>query len=109
MPRKGHSEEQIVAALLQAEAVEKVTDICPNLSISQATEWCCCPPSVNPEGQAQIHPLINELEIGDQLVRNCSQIGCGSVLECGTRTVRFHVLASLACMGGKLRLVRQLH
>jgi len=37
MPRKGHSEEQIVAALQQAEAGEKVTDICRKLSISQAT------------------------------------------------------------------------
>jgi len=37
MPRKGHSEEQIVAALQQAEAGEKVTDLCRKLSISQAT------------------------------------------------------------------------
>ena len=37
MPRKGHSEEQVVAALQQAEAGEKVTDICRKLSISQAT------------------------------------------------------------------------
>ena len=37
MPRKGHSEEQIVAALQHAEAGEKVTDLCRKLSISQAT------------------------------------------------------------------------
>ena len=37
MPRKGHSEEQIVAALQQAETGEKVTDLCRKLSISQAT------------------------------------------------------------------------
>jgi putative transposase len=37
MPRKGHSEEQIVAALQQAETGEKVAEICRKLSISQAT------------------------------------------------------------------------
>lgn len=37
MPKKGHTEEQIVAALQQAEAGEKVTDICRKLAISQAT------------------------------------------------------------------------
>jgi len=37
MPKKGHSEEQIVAALQQAETGEKVTEICRKLSISQAT------------------------------------------------------------------------
>ena len=37
MPKKGHSEEQIVAALQQAEAGEKVGDICRKMSISQAT------------------------------------------------------------------------
>jgi putative transposase len=37
MPRKGHTEEQIVAALQQAETGERVTDICRKMSISQAT------------------------------------------------------------------------
>jgi putative transposase len=37
MPKKGHSEEHIVAALQQAEAGEKVTEICRKMSISQAT------------------------------------------------------------------------
>jgi putative transposase len=37
MPRKGHNEEQIVAALQQAETGEKVAEICRKLSISQAT------------------------------------------------------------------------
>jgi putative transposase len=37
MPKKGHSEEQIVAALQQAEAGEKVADLCRKMSISQAT------------------------------------------------------------------------
>lgn len=34
---KGHSEEQIIAALKQQEAGAKTTDICRKLGISQAT------------------------------------------------------------------------
>ncbi len=37
MPRKGHSEEQIVTALQQAEAGEKAGEICRKMGISQAT------------------------------------------------------------------------
>lgn len=37
MPNKGHTEEQIIAALKQHEGGEKVTDICRKLSVSQAT------------------------------------------------------------------------
>jgi putative transposase len=37
MPKKGHTEEQIIAALKQQEAGEKTTDICRKLGISQAT------------------------------------------------------------------------
>jgi putative transposase len=37
VPKKGHSEEQIIAALKQYEGGEKTTDICRKLSISQAT------------------------------------------------------------------------
>jgi putative transposase len=37
MPKKGHSEEQIVAALRQGEAGEKVGDICRKIGISEAT------------------------------------------------------------------------
>jgi putative transposase len=37
MPKKGHTEEQIIAALKQQEAGEKTADICRNLGISQAT------------------------------------------------------------------------
>ena len=37
MPKKGHSEEQIVTALRQAEGGEKVADLCRKLAISQAT------------------------------------------------------------------------
>ena len=35
MPRKGHSEEQIVYALRQAEAGKKVSDICREMGVSQ--------------------------------------------------------------------------
>jgi putative transposase len=35
MPRKGHTEEQIMHALRQAEAGKKVSDICRELGISQ--------------------------------------------------------------------------
>jgi putative transposase len=35
MPRKGHSEEQIVFALRQAEAGKKVGDICREMGVSQ--------------------------------------------------------------------------
>jgi putative transposase len=37
MPKKGHTEEQIVAALKQYESGEKTADICRKLGISQAT------------------------------------------------------------------------
>jgi putative transposase len=37
MPKKGHTEEQIVAALQQAENGGKAADICRKMSISQAT------------------------------------------------------------------------
>lgn len=37
MPKKGHTEEQIIAALKQHESGEKTRDICRKLGISQAT------------------------------------------------------------------------
>jgi len=37
MPKKGHTEEQIIAALKQSEGGEKTADICRKLGISQAT------------------------------------------------------------------------
>jgi putative transposase len=37
MPKKGHSEEQIIAALKQYEGGEKVADICRKLGVSQAS------------------------------------------------------------------------
>lgn len=37
MPKKGHSEEQIIAALKQSESGEKTADVCRKLGISQAT------------------------------------------------------------------------
>jgi len=37
MPKKGHTEEQIIAALKQQEGGEKTAEICRKLGISQAT------------------------------------------------------------------------
>ena len=37
MPKKGHTEEQIIAALKQYEAGDKTADICRKLGVSQAT------------------------------------------------------------------------
>ena len=37
MPRKGHSEEQILQALRQAEGGEKAAEICRKLGISEQT------------------------------------------------------------------------
>ncbi|MGZ4815422.1 MAG: transposase [Terriglobales bacterium] len=37
MPKKGHTEEQIIAPLKQHEAGDKTTEICRKLGISQAT------------------------------------------------------------------------
>ena len=37
MPKKGHTEEQIISALKQFEGGEKSVDICRKLGISQAT------------------------------------------------------------------------
>jgi putative transposase len=36
MPKKGHSEEQIIAALKQSEGGDKTADICRKPGISQA-------------------------------------------------------------------------
>jgi putative transposase len=35
MPRKGHSEEQIIMALRQVEAGKKVSDVCREMGVSQ--------------------------------------------------------------------------
>lgn len=35
MPRKGHTEEQIIRALREAEGGKKVADICRDLGVSQ--------------------------------------------------------------------------
>ena len=35
MPRKGHSEEQIIRALREAEGGKKAADICRELGVSQ--------------------------------------------------------------------------
>jgi len=37
MPRKGHTEEQIIAALQQVEAGAKVGEVCQKAGISEAT------------------------------------------------------------------------
>jgi len=37
MPRKGHKEEQIIAALQQVESGEKVVEVCRKMGISEAT------------------------------------------------------------------------
>ena len=37
MPKKGHSEEQIITALKQYESGEKVADICRKMGVSQAS------------------------------------------------------------------------
>jgi Transposase len=37
IPKKGHTEEQIIAALKQYESGEKTADVCRKLGISQAT------------------------------------------------------------------------
>ena len=40
MPKKAHTEEQIVAVLRQGEAGEKVADICRKVGISEGTYYC---------------------------------------------------------------------
>lgn len=39
MPKKGHTEEQIVAVLRQVEAGARVAEICRKVGISQATYY----------------------------------------------------------------------
>src|ERR1700758_4023416 len=39
MPKKAHTEEQIVAVLQQGQAGEKVADICRNVGISEGTYY----------------------------------------------------------------------
>lgn len=39
MPKKSHSEEQIVGALQRVESGEKVDEVCRGLGISQATYY----------------------------------------------------------------------
>lgn len=46
VPKKGHSEEQIIAALKQYEGGEKVADICRKLGMSQAAFYEDAPISV---------------------------------------------------------------
>ena len=38
MPRKGHSEEQIIAALKQYESGDRVAEICRKLGVSELRE-----------------------------------------------------------------------
>ncbi len=37
MPKKGHTEEQIIAVLRQVEAGARVTEVCRKIGISEAT------------------------------------------------------------------------
>jgi putative transposase len=39
MPKRGHSEEKIVAVLRQVESGERVADICRKVGISEATYY----------------------------------------------------------------------
>ena len=39
MPKKGHTEEQIVAVLRHSEAGEKVSELCRKVGISEATYY----------------------------------------------------------------------
>lgn len=39
MPKKAHTEEQIVAVLQRGQAGEKVADICPKVGISEGTYY----------------------------------------------------------------------
>ena len=39
MPKKAHTEEQIVAVLQQGQAGEKVADICRKVGISEGTDY----------------------------------------------------------------------
>jgi putative transposase len=39
MPKKGHSEEQIVAVLRQVEAGARVEDVCRTVGVSEATYY----------------------------------------------------------------------
>jgi putative transposase len=41
MPKKGHTEEQIVAVLQQVEAGARVDDVCRKVGISQSTYYLC--------------------------------------------------------------------
>lgn len=47
MTRKGHTEEQIIAALQQAEAAAKAGELCRKLGISQAWGYRSCANSVS--------------------------------------------------------------
>ena len=40
MPKKQHTEEQIIAALRQHEAGDKAAEICSKLGVNQATSTC---------------------------------------------------------------------
>ncbi len=41
MPRKGHTEEQIIYALRQVEAGKKVGDVCREMGVSQQASYSC--------------------------------------------------------------------
>ena len=40
MPRKGHSEEQIITALRRVEGGTKVSDVCREMGVSQQAFYC---------------------------------------------------------------------
>jgi len=63
MSKKGHSEEQIITVLQQAENGDKVAEVCRKLSISQATFYTW------------------KKQYGDWASQNCESCG-----NCATRT-----------------------
>lgn len=52
MPRKSHTEEEIIYALRQAEAGEKVSEICRETGVSQRCDSCQPPPDSNHRSHA---------------------------------------------------------
>ena len=59
MPKKGHTEEQIIAALKQHEAGDETADVCRKLGISQAMIQSCIIPCAENGGR----PLVILIEL----------------------------------------------
>jgi putative transposase len=74
MPKKAHTEEQIVAVLRQAEAAARVAEICRKVGISQATYYMW-KRQYSGVGVSELRELRQLLEENGRLKRLVADLG----------------------------------